>query len=151
MKISNKMLSNSYNNLTYTTLQKNGYLYYILHNIGRIYISKTPKSLYESYVPMDVAKNFVQFNCNTSSLGLSFNSAILNLLKDTINIATLVEKVKPSTGDLENPTLSVIPTPELNYELENLFLNGNENINVVSLQRIFTLINDLQKKLVNLT
>ena len=76
---------------------------------------------------------------------------MLNLLKDTINIATLVEKVKPSTGDLENPTLSVIPTPELNYELENLFLNGNENINVVSLQRIFTLINDLQKKLVNLT
>lgn len=148
---SNKMLSNSYNNLTYTTLQKNGFLYYILHNIGRIYISKTPKSLYESYVPMNVAKNFRQFNCNTSSLGLSFNSAILNLLKDTINIATLVEKVKPSTGDLANPTTSVIPTPELNYELENLFLNGNENVNVVSLQRIFTLINDLQKKLVDLS
>ena len=79
------------------------------------------------------------------------NLKILNLLKDTINIATLVEKVKPSTGDLANPTISVIPTPELNYELENLFLNGNENINVVSLQRIFTLINDLQKKLVDLS
>jgi hypothetical protein len=148
---SNKMLSNSYNNLTYTTLQKNGYLYYILHNIGRIYISKTRSSLYEAYVPLNVSKNFIQFNCNTSSLGLSFNSAILNLLKDTINIATLVEKVKSSTGDLANPTTSTIPTPELQYELENLFLNGNESVNVVSLQRIFTLINDLQKKLVNLS
>jgi hypothetical protein len=145
------MLSNSYNNLTYNTLQKNGYLYYILHNIGRIYISKTKSSLYEAYVPLNVSKNFIQFNCNTSSLGLSFNSAILNLLKDTINIATLVEKVKNSTGDLANPTTSTSPTPELQYELENLFLNGNESVNVVSLQRIFTLINDLQKKLVNLS
>ena len=148
---SNKMLSNSYNNLTYNTLQENGYLYYILHNIGRIYISKTKSSLYEAYVPLNVSKNFIQFNCNTSSLGLSFNSAILNLLKDTINIATLVEKVKNSTGDLANPTTSTSPTPELQYELENLFLNGNESVNVVSLQRIFTLINDLQKKLVNLS
>jgi hypothetical protein len=148
---SNKMLSNSYNNLTYNTLQKNGYLYYILHNIGRIYISKTRSSLYEAYIPLNVSKNFIQFNCNASSLGLSFNSAILNLLKDTINIATLVEKVKSSTGDLANPTTSTIPTPELQYELENLFLNGNESVNVVSLQRIFTLINDLQKKLVNLS
>lgn len=148
---SNKMLSNSYNNLTYNTLQKDGYLYYILHNIGRIYVAKTKKSIYEAYVPLNVSKNFTKVQCNQSSLGLSFNSAILSLLKDTINIATLVEKVKPSTGDLENPTYSVVPTPELNYELENLFLNGNESINVVSLQRIFILINDLQKKLVNLS
>jgi hypothetical protein len=148
---SNKMLSNSYNNLTYNTIQKNGYLYYIMHNIGRIYISKTRSSLYETYVPLNVSKAFTGIKCNTSSVGISFNSIITNLLIDTINIATIVEKVKSSTGDLANPTLSVIPTPELTYELTNLILNGNENVNVVSLQRIFTLINDLQKKLVDLS
>lgn len=148
---SNKLLSNKYNNLTYNTLQKDGYLYFILHNIGRIYVSKTKKSIYDAFVPLDVRKNFTEVLCNTSSLGLSFNSSILSLLKDTINMATLVEKVKPSTGDLSNPTYSVVPTPELEYALENLFLNGNESINVVSLQRIFILINDLQKKLVNLS
>ena len=54
-------------------------------------------------------------------------------------------------GDLANPLDSLIPTPELQFQLENLFLNGNETINVVSLQRIFTIINDLQKKLVHLS
>jgi hypothetical protein len=148
---SNRMKSNSYNNLTYTTLQKNGYLYFIMHNIGRLYVSKTKTSLYQNFVPLNLDKKFEKFNCNYSSLGLSFNSAILNLIRDTLNIATAVEKVKTSMGDLSNPLDSLIPTPELQFQLENLFLNGNETINVVSLQRIFTIINDLQKKLVHLS
>lgn len=148
---SNRMKSNSYNNLTYTTLQKKGYLYFIIHNVGRIYVSKTKTTFYQTFVPQNLIRNFDKFSCNSSSLGLSFNTSILNIVKDTLNIATLIEKVKISMGDLVNPLNSLIPTPELQFEVDNLFLNGNETINVVSIQRILVIINELQKKLVHLS
>lgn len=146
---SNSLPSNSYNNLVFDFYQKGEYLYYVLHNIGRIYFAKTTNNFNNYLIPLNVDKKYKNFNCNNSSLGLSFNSAILNLLRDLLNVATLLEKVKAYDGNTIKPIEFATPVSEIEFELTNLFINGNESINVVSIQRIFALINDIQKKLIN--
>lgn len=148
---SNKMESNTFNNLTYNLIQKNGYLYYILHNIGRIYVSKTKSTLYKELIDRNLAKTNSDISCGSSSVGLSFNTSLINVLKDLVNLGTAMQKIKSSRSNLNDTFDELIPTPTLKYIFENLLMNGNESINVASLQRIFVLINNLQKQLIGIS
>ena len=38
---------------------------------------------------------------------------------------------------------------EITYEIDNLYLNGNETINILTINRILNLVNNLQKKLLS--
>jgi hypothetical protein len=55
-------------------------------------------------------------------------------------------KVKKST----DPRFNAIPIENLIFELENTLINGNETINIVSIQRIFLAIVAIQSKILNL-
>ena len=58
----------------------------MLHNVGRLYLLKESKLLYKSFVPLDLAKLYKQIVSCESSLGISVNSELQNLIKDTVNV-----------------------------------------------------------------
>lgn len=144
---SNYLPSNSFNNLTYDIKTYNDISYLILHNVGRIYVMKQPPTdLYLSPIPLDLEKNFFGISCSESSFGLYFNNTISNIIKDILNIyANCSKKIKVSTeGNISFEELS-----SLDLKINNFYMNGNETINVVTLQRIFLLISDLQRQLIS--
>jgi hypothetical protein len=140
--------SNNYNNLLASQLVKNNKMYMILHNIGRLYVIKQPlHDRFLSAIPLDTEKFYNGINCSESSLGLYFNTAISNLVKDTLNL------FNQSLGSFSIYERKVI-TKQLNdfvLKTDNLYINGNETINVIALQRIFILLTEIQSKLLPVT
>jgi hypothetical protein len=143
---SNSLKSNYYNNLSHQIRLYSNYRYIILHNIGRIYVIKEPlNSGYLSSIPLNLEKSFFGISCSESSFGLYFNNSITNIIKDVLSLyANASKKFNLSINDVKYSELQ-----DLNLEIENLYINGNETFNILSLQRIFKLINDTQKALLS--
>lgn len=142
---SSKMESNSYNNYINTVISKNNKNYYLLHNSGRIYaLKQNIENIYESAVDLNTEKTFDGLNCSNSSLGLLLNKIISSILKD---ILVLYNNSKNSyLIDIDEVFIQSIE--EIAYDNNNLYINGNETFNIIPIQRILTLLIDLQKKLI---
>lgn len=141
---SNELRSNYYNNLVTNLKIYNDSLYVMLHNVGRIYTIKYPlNEQYLTSVPLNITKSFKNLTCSDSSIGLYLNNSLISIIKDVISLYVSAKyKFRfdggyPITETIEN----------LEFETKNLFLNGNETINVVSIQRILSLITEIQSKL----
>lgn len=137
-------LSNSYNNLLTSELIKNNEMYLLLHNVGRLYTIKQPLSdRFLTTIPLNTEKFYSGITCSESGLGLYFNTAISNLIKDTLNL------FNQSMGSFSIYEKKVIISQLTDFILktENLYINSNETINVITLQRIFILITEIQSKL----
>lgn len=146
---SNSLKSNSYNNILIDIKNIGSVTYSIIHNVGRIYVIK--KSATEDFkifkIPKNLPKSFNAIECSNSSFGLYLNNSLKNIVTDTINIFTNNEcKIKLSqdgsdiiTSELENIKISI----------ENMFFNGNEQLNVSTLNRIFETIVEIQRKLIS--
>lgn len=139
-----KTKSNYYNNLISSELIKNNRMYILLHNVGRLYVMSQPlNDRYLNALPLNIEKYYTGVTCSESSLGLYFNTAISNLVKDTLNL------FNQSNGSFSISEKKII-SKELNdfiFKTEDLYINGNETINVITLQRIFLLITEIQTKL----
>ena len=83
---SNTLPSNNYNNLNFLVGKNSTNLFYLLHNIGRIYLMEESKLLYKSFVPLDLKNLYEQIISCESSLGISINSELQNIIKDTVNV-----------------------------------------------------------------
>lgn len=142
---SNKLLSNSFNNLTFDIKTINNTSYLLLHNIGRIYVIKQPPiNSYITSTDPNLPKYFQNITCSESSFGLYFNNAISNIIRDTLNIfASCSKKIS-----IVNGSIVVKQLEDLVVEIENFYMAGNETINVLTIQRIFLLLSDLQRQLV---
>jgi len=139
-----KKKSNYYNNLASSELVKNNKMYILHHNVGRLYaISQNLENRNLENIPNDLEKFFTGVICSESSLGLYFNTAISNLVKDTLNI------FNKSSGSFEISEYTVInrELEDILYDVSNLYINGNETINIITLQRIFILITQIQSRL----
>lgn len=143
---SNSLPSNKFNNILFKVGQYNDRQYLLTHNIGRIYASKlTMDSNYVASVPLNIQKSYTGVQCSESSFGLFFNVTVSNLVKDTLRLRGLAaETYTLSNGELTKNILS-----DIDIELQNLYLNGNESINIVSIQRILSLINTIQNELIS--
>lgn len=144
---SNSLPSNSFNNLTYDIKTINDISYLLLHNVGRIYVIKQPPTdLYLAPIPLDLKKNFNGISCSESSFGLYFNNTISNVIKDILTIyAHCSKKINvDANGDIVYRELK-----DIDLKINNFYMNGNETINVVTLQRIFLLISNLQRQLIS--
>ena len=143
---SNSLKSNFFNNILFKLRFKDNYQYLMTHNIGRVYVSKL--SLDDNLltaIPIDLEKSYNGISCSKSSIGLYLNSAITNIVKDTMKLYTLASHtISYNSGVLEYGAIN-----DLNFEIENLYFHGNETINVVALQRIFYLIADIQRQLIS--
>jgi len=141
---SNNSDSNSYNNQLNSHMIKNNYMYMLLHNNGRIYSIKQPvNDRYITAAPLNLEKKFIETPCSQSSFGLYFNSMITNIVKDILNIYNKTSH----TFKFEQSKVIYNKLKELTIATENLYINGNETINVLTLRRILSSIIDIQKKL----
>jgi hypothetical protein len=145
---SNTLKSNYFNNLLFFKGVDAYHNYYLFHNIGRIYPIKI--SLLDSYrysINDGLMKKYTGVKCSDSSIGIFFNINMSNLLADLL---TIYNKAK-NTYDIDNGVVILKEIREINIEKENLFLNINETINVVSIQRIFSKIIDIQRSIISLS
>lgn len=143
---SNALPSNSFNNILFRSFPRDVTQYLMTHNIGRIYVSKlNMESTYLNSVPLNIEKSYHGNSCSESSFGLFFNVAISNLVKDTLRLYTLAaETYTFSDAEVTKNVLT-----DLNFEIGNLYLNGNESVNIISIQRILSLINFIQNELIS--
>jgi len=144
-----RMDSNFYTNYMFDSITKSDKNYMFLLNSGRIYpIRQNILNSYLSSVPLDLVKTYDGIRCSDTSFGLFLNKTISYILKD---ILTLYTKATNSYLISKNDVF-LNKIREITYDTNNLYMNGNETVNVLMLQRILTLLTDLQKQLVaNLT
>jgi hypothetical protein len=140
----NGSAANNFNNLTASVDVANNKMYMLLHNVGRLYaMNQSMNDRFYSAIPLNLESFFTDSTCSESSIALYLNSNIANIAKDTLNI------LSKSNGTFEIYEKSVISKQIEDFILEtnNLYLNGNENINITSIQRIMLLILDIQSKI----
>ena len=145
----NRMNSNNFYNLVFSEITKGDKNYTLLHNSGRLYVLKQPiVSTRYTAIDNSIAKNFKNVTCGDYSFGIFFNKNLLNILKDVL---TLFTKASNSFNFKKDDVL-LNNIKAIDYDLDNLRINGNESINTTTMQRIFTSIIEIQQKLVaNLT
>lgn len=140
--------SNKYTNQLVSNIMQNGKMYMILHNIGRIYaLNQAMIDRYLNSIPLDLIQYFDGTRCAESSLGLYFNLSLAKILKDTLNIYNKAE----CSFTLEERQIIPKKIEDFILEAENLYLNGNEIVNVVSLQRIMMTISEVQNKILSVS
>jgi hypothetical protein len=136
---------NEYNNLTVTERIVNDSMYLLLHNKGRIYAMYQPlTSRYNNNVDINIPKQFTGVNCSESSIGPYINSSLANLINDTLNLyskAYAVYNIKEFEIESE-------PLKEFDFGVNDLYINGNEAINAIAMQRILSTIEDVQLNLI---
>ena len=137
--------SNFYTNYMFDSITKSDKNYIFLLNSGRIYpIRQNILNSYLSSIPLDLVKTYDGIRCSDSSFGLFLNKTISYILKD---ILTLYTEATNSYSISENDVF-LNKIQEITYDTNNLYMNGNETVNILMLQRILTLLTDLQKQLV---
>jgi hypothetical protein len=141
--------SNFFTNYMFDSITKSDKNYLFLLNSGRIYpIRQNILNSYLASVSLDLVKTYDGIRCSDTSFGLFLNKTISYILKDVL---TLYTKATNSYSIGKNDVF-LNKIQEITYDTNNLYMNGNETINVLMLQRILTLLTNLQKQLVaNLT
>lgn len=145
----NRMNANNFYNIIFNEITKSNKNYTLLHNSGRLYALKQP-ILDNRYTAIDddTAKNFRNITCGDHSFGLFFNKNLLNILKDVMVLYTKAS----NSYNFKKDDVLLNTIRNIDYDLNNLQINGNESINTTTMQRIFTLITEIQQKLIaNLT
>lgn len=143
---SNTMKSNFFNNLIFFNGVDDFNNYYMFHNIGRLYpIKMNLNSAYTYAITQDLVKKYIGVECSDSSIGMFFNANISNLLSD---ILTIYNQAK-YTFNIDDKGVTLREIREIDVEIKNLFLNINETINVISIQRILSKIISLQRSIIS--
>jgi len=141
---SSNLESNKYNNYLSMEQIKNNNMYLLLHNNGRIYTIKQPvNDRYLNAVPLNLKKEFIETFCSQSSFGLYFNILITNIIKDILNIYNKCS----NTFRFDKSRTYLNDLQKLDISVKDLYINGNETINVIVLRRILQGILEIQKKL----
>jgi hypothetical protein len=139
------MDSNFYTNYRFETSSKNGRNYFLLHNSGRIYpIQQDISKAYQSAIDMNTEKYYDGVHCGDHSFGLFFNKTISSILKDILNLYTKAT----NAYILDKNDVFLTKIDEITYETNNLYMNGNESVNIITIGRILNLLMGLQKKLI---
>ena len=148
---SNLLPSNNYNNLNFLVAKNSSDLFYVLHNIGRIYLIKESKLPYKSFIPNDLKTLFEKIISCESSIGISLNSELRNIIKDSVNVF-LNASVIPYEEMREGiPVLGKYVSYEgIDINFRNLEFHENEEINFNNVSRVFNEIYNLQKTIFNI-
>ena len=148
---SNTLPSNNYNNLNFLVSKNSTDLFYVLHNIGRIYLMKESNLLYKSYVPLALKSLYTQIVSCESSLGISINSELQNIIKDTVNVflnASVIPFEELKDGI---PVLSKLVSYEgVDVNFRNLEFHENEEVNYDTVSRVFNELYKLQETIYNI-
>jgi len=148
---SNTLPSNNYNNLNFLVGKNSTNLFYLLHNIGRIYLMEESKLLYKSFVPLDLKNLYEKLISCESGLGISVNSELQNIIKDTVNVF-LNASVIPFAEVREGiPVLGKFISYEgVDINFRDLEFHDNEEVNYDTVSRVFDQIYKLQETVFNI-
>jgi len=143
---SNTLPSNNYNNLNFLVGKNSTNLFYLLHNIGRIYLMEESKLLYKSFIPLDLKNLYEKLISCESGLGISVNSELQNIIKDTVNVF-LNASVIPFAEVREGiPVLGKFISYEgVDINFRDLEFHDNEEVNYDTVSRVFDQIYKLQE------
>ena len=148
---SNTLPSNNYNNLNFLVGKNSTNLFYTLHNIGRIYLMEESKLLYKNFVPLDLENLYEKIISCESSLGISVNSELQNIIKDTVNVF-LNASVIPFAEVREGiPVLGKFVSYEgIDINFRDLEFHDNEEVNYDTVSRVFDQLYKLQETVFNI-
>jgi len=148
---SNTLPSNTYNNLNFLVGKNSNNLFYTLHNIGRLYLMEESKLLYKNFVPLDLKNLYEKIISCESSLGISVNSELQNIIKDTVNVF-LNASVIPFKEVREGiPVLGKFVSYEgIDINFRDLEFHDNEEINYDTVSRVFDQLYKLQETVFNI-
>tara|TARA_R100001594_G_scaffold46038_1_gene79003 strand:- start:876 stop:2777 length:1902 start_codon:yes stop_codon:yes gene_type:complete len=147
---SNLLRSNFFNNINLLVTKNNSNLFYLLHNIGRIYLFRDSSLQYKNYIPLDLANLYEKITSCESSLGISLNSELQNIIKDTINIY-LNASVIPIQELVDGiPVLrKYISYEGMKINFRDFEFHENEEVTYDSISRVFNEIYELQQAVIN--
>ena len=147
---SNLLKSNYFNNINLILTKNSTNLFYLLHNIGRIYLFRDSSLQYKNYIPLDLPNLYEQITSCESSLGISINSELQNIIKDTVSIylnASIIPIKELISGI---PVLSKFVSYEgMDVNFRDFEFHENEEVTYDAVSRVFNAIYDLQVAIIN--
>ena len=147
---SNALKSNYLNFINYIITKNENDLFFLMHNIGRIYLFKEGNLLYENFVPLDLKNLYEKITSCESSLGISLNSEIQNIIKDTVSIFLNLSLI-PSKGIKDGiPLLSdYITYKGLDINFRDMEFHENEGVDYNVVSRVLNQLFELQEQVLN--
>tara|TARA_R100001244_G_scaffold114276_1_gene84639 strand:- start:61 stop:651 length:591 start_codon:yes stop_codon:yes gene_type:complete len=148
---SNLLESNFFNNINLIVTKNNKNVFYLLHNIGRIYLFKDNKLLYKNFVPLDLPNLYEKITSCESSLGISMNSEIQNIIKDTVNIYLNASTIPVKELYEGIPVLrKYISYEGIDVNFRNFEFHENEEVTYDTISRVFNELYQLQVAIINI-
>lgn len=147
---SNKLRSNYPNLVCNTSVTTDTAQYIAIQFIGRLYIFKNKVGVdyaTNNLLPTDLVKyNNNVVDCSNSYLGITLNNNLYNIVSDTLNIYNNYSRqvTKGFLNDIPLLIKSRGRTEILSIDSLNFSLHENESVNVLSLQRAFGAVYNLQ-------
>jgi len=147
---SNILRSNYFNYINYIVAKNETDLFFLLHNIGRIYLFKESNLLYQNFVPLDLKNLYEKITSCESSLGASLNSEIQNIIKDTVNIFLSLSLIPSATVSNGIPILrDYITYKGLDINFRDIEFHENEAVDYNVVSRVINELFDLQQQVLN--
>ena len=144
---SNILRSNYFNYINYIIAKNETDLFFLLHNIGRIYLFKESNILYQNFVPLDLKNLYEKVTSCESSLGASLNSEIQNIIKDTVNIFLSLSLIPAPTESDGIPILrDYITYKGLDINFRDFEFHENEAVDYNVVSRVINELFDLQQQ-----
>jgi hypothetical protein len=148
---SNLLKSNFFNNINLILAKNSSNLFYLLHNIGRIYLFKDSSLQYKNYIPLDLPNLYEKITSCESSLGISLNSELQNIIKDTISIYLNGSKIPVKEIVKGIPILrKYISYEGIDLNFRDFEFHENEEVTYDSISRVFNEIYQLQAAIINI-
>ena len=145
---SNTLKSNYFNYINFIVANNSTDLFYFLHTIGRIYLFKEG-NLYNNFVPLDLNHAYKKITSCESSLGISLNSEIQNIIEDTVNIFLNLSIIPVSTEN-DIPVLTDYVTYDgTAVNFRNFEFHENEEVTYSVISRVFNQLYALQETVLN--
>jgi hypothetical protein len=147
---SNILKSNYLNFINYIITKNDTDLFFLMHNIGRIYLFKESNLLYQNFVPLDLKNLYEKITSCESSLGISLNSEIQNIVKDTVSIFLNLSLI-PSKAVVDGiPILREYTTYKgLDINFRDIEFHENEAVDYNVVSRVFNELFELQEQVLN--
>ena len=140
--------SNTFTYKNFLMDENGGNIYYLLHNVGRIYLSKSSELIYRNLVPLDLLNVYDTKPFCESSLGVSLNSEIQSILKDSLAIFVNLAIIVSGTRIQGVPVLGKYTSyPNIGIDFRDFEFHENEEINYNVVARVFDSLYNLQRNI----
>ena len=147
---SNGLPSNYFNYINFLMEESAGNVFYFLQNVGRIYLSKSTKLIYDNILPLNLPHTYDRELGCESSLGISLNSEIESILKDTLKIYVNLALIVTGNSVEGVPILAQYKSyPNINIDFRDFEFHENEEINYNVVSRVFESLYNLQKNVLD--